>query len=248
MSACKLCLVEAKLCRSHIIPEFAHKTLYDSKHRFRSIYDAKGGKIKWEQKGFREKLLCQRCETALSVYERYAARIFQLPMVRSPGDSANRIHLTKLDYHKLKLFLLSVLWRAGVSELRFHSHVNLGIHEERLRSMVHEGNPGDSTDYGTVLFSLMHEGEALPDFFVEPMPARIQNHNSYLFTYGGFVFVYFISNHNLHAGLRACMLKESGEMIVQEAELSRFEFLRKLWETVARNFPPGPGDELRHGS
>jgi len=242
---CKLCLSEAKLCQSHIIPEFAYKPTYDSKHRFRNIYDAAGGKIKWEQKGFREELLCQRCETALSVYEDYASRILRPPLQKWRKDVKGRIHLTGLDYHKLKLFLLSVLWRAGVSNHHFCSHVKLGRHEERLRSMILEEDPGEPTDYGCVIYALKHEGSPLPDLLVEPTPFKILAHNSYLFVFGGFVFVYFVSSHNLHEGFLLQILSESGEMIVKENELSDFQFLRQMWETVARNFPSVPGDELR---
>lgn len=219
--------------------------MYDEKHRFRSIYDARGGKIKWEQKGFRDDLLCQSCETALSVYEQYASEILRNPLPPATGDESKRILLRGLDYRKLKLFLVSVLWRGSVSKHPFYSHVKLGPHEETLRCMLHAGEPGEPLDYGSVVFSLVHEGKPLRDLFVEPTPTRIESHNAYRFVFAGFVFIYFVSNHDLHPGFRKCILNKNGEMIVLQSELSKFNFLRELWSTVARSFPYRPGDSLR---
>ena len=56
---CRLCLVESELQDSHIISEFQYKPLYDEKHRFFVISSDPRKNDFYEQKGFREKLLCQ---------------------------------------------------------------------------------------------------------------------------------------------------------------------------------------------
>ena len=58
---CQLCEQNKDLRKSHIIPGFLYKPLYDSKNRMAGITE-KGWK-KWEfiQKGLREKILCASC-------------------------------------------------------------------------------------------------------------------------------------------------------------------------------------------
>jgi len=67
-----LCKEDAKLCNSHILPEFFYLDLYEEKHRTLQITKENE---KYIQKGIREYLLCQQCETKLSRYEKYAKEL-----------------------------------------------------------------------------------------------------------------------------------------------------------------------------
>ena len=102
--------------------------------------------------------------------------------------------LNGIDYRKFKLFLMSVLWRAGVSSHPFYSHVELGPHEEKLRLKLINEDPGAPTDYGCAIYSLLLDGAPLRAMFVEPTPARVDNHKIYRFVFSGFVFIYFVSS------------------------------------------------------
>lgn len=55
------------------------------------------------------------------------------------------------DYHKLKLFFLSVLWRAGASSHEFFKRVELGEHFDVLRNHLLTADPGIPDDYSVVL-------------------------------------------------------------------------------------------------
>ena len=59
---CRLCRRESNLRFSHILPEFFYLPMYDELHRTMSV--SSDEKEKLVQKGFREYLLCQECETA----------------------------------------------------------------------------------------------------------------------------------------------------------------------------------------
>lgn len=62
-----------------------------------------------------------------------------------PGLVAGKILLlTNLPYRPLKLFRLSLLWRMSVSSLREFALVKLGPHEERIRQMLLQDDPGQS--------------------------------------------------------------------------------------------------------
>jgi hypothetical protein len=73
---CKLCLKVTILNKSHIIPEFMYNKVYNnSPKRFYSLHinlsNNPVSRKKIEQKGIREYLLCNDCESQLSKYEKY---------------------------------------------------------------------------------------------------------------------------------------------------------------------------------
>ena len=73
---CKLCLKQKDLQKSHLIPEFFYKPLYDEKHRFHVLTTTPEDKNIFEQKGIREKLLCYDCEQYFSQLEDYVRKVF----------------------------------------------------------------------------------------------------------------------------------------------------------------------------
>ena len=75
---CKLCCENKDLRRSHIIPEFLYRNLgiYDDKNRFKVISSNPKKRVKYEQKGFREYLLCDNCEEKIQKWEDYVARFW----------------------------------------------------------------------------------------------------------------------------------------------------------------------------
>ena len=72
MKRCALCQKESELKRSHIIPEFLYKAMYDDKHSFHVLSSVPELPDSMVQKGLRELLLCGDCETHISCFERYA--------------------------------------------------------------------------------------------------------------------------------------------------------------------------------
>lgn len=68
------------------------------------------------------------------------------------GSKALCVEVETNDYDKLKLFFISVLWRAGVSRRPFFRKVRLGPHEGELRRCILEGDPGDFQNYGVLLY------------------------------------------------------------------------------------------------
>lgn len=76
-AVCALCHEPGELRRSHIIPEFFYKPVYDETHRFLQSSTDPADRVLTRQKGLREYLLCQRCETKLSGWETYASKVIK---------------------------------------------------------------------------------------------------------------------------------------------------------------------------
>lgn len=224
-SRCAMCLQEAELRSSHIIPEFLYRALYDDKHRFHEISTRPGKRNALQQKGLRERLLCDACEQRLSSHERYASQFLNGGVGIGIRQDGNRLYLSSLDYTNLKLFQLSILWRAGVSTLPAFSQVDLGPHAGRVLAMLLAGDPGGSDDYGCIMFALMMGADQMQGLIVQPTWARLAGSRAYRFVFGGLIFVYVVSGSRPPAVLRPHFLRSDGTAIVKFEQLENLGFL-----------------------
>ena len=91
---CALCREDRPLRKSHVIPEFMFRPLYDEKHRFWGVSNIPTKRNRIFQKGPREKLLCERCEQRLSHHGSYASEVFfgnaAVKPVRTPTGFCSR--------------------------------------------------------------------------------------------------------------------------------------------------------------
>jgi hypothetical protein len=60
------------------------------------------------------------------------------------------------DYKKLKLFFISMIWRASVASHQFFSKVSLGQFEDIAKQHIANSDPGASEDFSTLLAKLDH--------------------------------------------------------------------------------------------
>jgi len=230
---CRLCLREAPLCKSHIIPEFCFKPFYDKSHRFIEVTDVRKGKVRRGQKGYWERLLCKDCEALISRFERHSRRLFADPLPPLASNTRTvRQHL-RLTYHPLKLFFLSILWRSSVSTDSFFKHVSLGPHEEKIRLMLLNEDPGPPNVYSPMIFALHFSGQPLPDFMIEPMPTRYEARKCYWFVLAGFVVLIFVASHDAPLKFLRHVLSPNRPIETYDKELISFGFLRDVWNKSA---------------
>lgn len=238
---CALCHSEATLKNSHIIPEFLYRSLYDEKHRFHQISADPDQKNVFLQKGLREPLMCERCEQRLSPWERYVSLLLNGGVGVVMRQEGNRIFLSELDYSKLKLFQLSILWRASVSRLPEFSQVNLGPHEERIRRMLLAETPGSAMTYGCIMFMLLNEHELIPDLLVPPTWARLAGQKAYRFIFGGVVFLYVVASTPAPDFVTNHYLQQNGTATVKLQQMKEMPF---LMDTVTRMHSLGKFEPL----
>lgn len=222
---CKLCGEENPLKKSHIIPEFIYGSLYDEKHRFHILSTLKATKNAKLQKGIREHLLCEVCESKLSKYQRYASLVFSGASPTKVNKDGKLITIEGLDYKKFKLFALSVLWRASISTLPFFSQIKLGPHEEPIKKMIYKEETGETDTYPFMLAPVVFENEVLADLIIQPTWSRIQGHYSYRFVFGGIVWLYLVSKHKPPKLILDKTLSEDGVMTMLEKEITSMPFI-----------------------
>ena len=229
---CALCLADAPLRLSHIVPEFLHRDMYDEKHRFFGLSSTPEKAIRQFQKGLREELLCGKCEQTLAGYERYGSRVLYHDSLDGTLIG-NVVGLRSLDYRSLKLFFLSLLWRFGVTSLEIFQSTKLGPHQEELRRMIHEGDPGEALKYPCLLSAVMFNRKHVSDLIVPPSVGRVEGQRVWQIIVGGFLMSFFVVSHNPPASLHALFLQEDGTFNMQIREMREIDFLYEFTREMA---------------
>ena len=240
MGNCKLCLDQAvELRHSHIISEFNYEPCYDEKHRFFRL-STKGPKNKvFEQKGHREYLLCQKCETRLSRWEDYAKGI----LVDGGLSAATRFdwgfEFRGVNYEQFKLYLLSILWRMGASTLEMFGAVKLGRHEEVLRRALMAGDPLDEHVYPVLFVGVTLNGRFLSDFIVPPSPAKDNGIHLYRTVISGILYTFCVGSHRISGDMEVFAIKRDGVLKLPIMEATGIPYLYDYFREVHTAIQPG---------
>lgn len=232
MPNCALCLQDRGLQRSHVIPEFMYTPMYDDKHRFQVISTTNPAREHSEQKGLREKLLCNDCESQLSVHERYVSQVLSGAISVQATHRGDLVSIEGLNYKHFRLFGLSVLWRAGVSRHAFFGQVRLGPHEETLRKLIEQNAPGLPSQYGFFLAPIVHNDRNVRDLMVQPTNARLGGHYCYRFVFGGLVWVFVVSSHSPPQVFRDAFINPEGKMLMLRTELPDLPFIHRTMKKI----------------
>lgn len=225
--ACALCRQISPLRNSHIIPEFLYETLYDEIHRF-NTYGKEGLPILgMEQKGERERLLCDGCEKRFCQYENFACDFIRgglaafaetRPLVVSLSGQLKYTRIDALgspttekvptwiavdgiDYAKLKLFFLSLIWRMGISKLHFFHEVDLGPHQAKIGKMLLNNHPGEPNEYPCEICLVEINERLLTDWQQQPHKYREGMKTFYRFIASGIMFTFWVTNQPIHSGM-----------------------------------------------
>lgn len=153
---CRLCQQDRKLIEAHVIPKSFHRIDPAEKKPSRLVTNVPGRFAQNVPKGIYDRsIVCEECERRFSPWDDYAAELFlqrwsEFQTIEHEG-AAIGYQLSEYDYTKLKLFFLSVMWRAAVSCHPMFYCVSLGPHEETLRDLILAGDPGDTQTFAVVL-------------------------------------------------------------------------------------------------
>jgi hypothetical protein len=233
LGTCKLCLTESvELRKSHIIPEFHYKPCYDEKHRFFRL-STKGPKIKaFEQKGHRERMLCHACETKLSKWEGYAKNILVDGGLAAARKFNWGFEFHGVDYPQFKLYLLSILWRMGASELSMFEMVKLGNHEEKLRLTLVSEDPLDEHVYPVLFVGVTLDGRFLSDFIVPPSVARDDGFHLYRCVINGILYTFCVGSHRLSKDMEKFAINREGVLNLPIMEVRGIPFLYEHFRAI----------------
>ena len=223
---CKLCQKQAKLRNSHILPEFFYQNLYDKDVKRFNTYKInldkpENLKKRIEQKGIREYLLCQDCETLLSKYERYAAetlysknlknKAYVINSKETPDQKKFTYDYAGFDYKLFKIFLLSLLWRIIISDAFKTPNFNFE-NTESLRLAILNQDPLKYDQFGCLVqFKFYTKKLLVKGFILSPYMTGENNEILNIFV-DGYLFSFYLNIETEKA--KHFFLKENGTMTV----------------------------------
>ncbi len=220
MPICKLCGREKKLINAHIIP----KKLYGP------IREASSGESPWvygvgtgkksqqSQSGIYDPdILCGECDgNLIGPWDNYG----QTLLLSSPSpenyivDDAGKLAGYKIDtfdYNQLKLFFMSILWRAAITSDQFFAQVQLGAWEDKLKKMILAQDPGSENDFSVLLFK--YEGD-FSEIMQNPTKEKLDGVNYYRFRFPKYGFLIKVDKRNFHSKLARCLLSSNQPLLI----------------------------------
>jgi hypothetical protein len=217
-------------------------------YRMVGFKDAGGdGKPTIRQKGFRQALLCRNCEHFLNHrYERPNVSIWRAlvegvdhPLLSQnfgvTADGTEYIDVAGVDYAQFKLFLLLQIWRASIATREEYASVQLGAHEEIIRRMLLDHDPGPQRLYPCLL-TLFNRHIRL----ISPMvPGRFGAHGTYQIIITRIALWFFVSDFTDSEGVLDVAVNERGifrAMIAQPEEVPLFtDTMKKITQIKERS-------------
>lgn len=211
---CLLCEMTRPLVEAHIIPRPFFAIHGSAGHPAKVLSNSPGVHPKRSPTGFYDgDILCEQCDRAIGAWDQYGAEVFihELEQFKPVGDAAHVAAFSRAeyDYDRLKLFLLSVLWRAGVSSRDEFKRVHLGPHADEIRRMMLAGSAGPAQRYSAVL-SVFTVNNTLPNFAIpimDPFHERWHGVNAYRLSFGLFTAYIKVDNRSLPEKLERVMLR-----------------------------------------
>jgi hypothetical protein len=254
MATCKLCKRERELRNSHIIPEFMYQNLYGTNQKkfYQStinLNNEKDSPIKSHQKGIRELLFCDECETLLSKYENYAAEIIYAKNKRSKvkiteeKEGVNQVFLYKyidFSYNEFKIFLLSILYRVIISS-SFYSPPLPEAMVEKLRTAILSEEPLNYDDFGCLMQIILYEkSHPVKGFILDPFVSGGREPGILNIFIDGIMYSFYLNSEDIPQGIKNNFLQTNGEMNVIGRILFNdkglFERIKKVYDSLKAKF------------
>ncbi|MGB6603452.1 MAG: hypothetical protein WBE65_04075 [Steroidobacteraceae bacterium] len=159
MPICKLCHEDRVLVRSHIIPDAFNRALKGGMDAPPVMLSNNPRQHPKRRPGghYDEDLVCDPCERRFLPWDTCGADFFlnRLPTegqpLTAPNGEAVAHQFENVDYTQLKLFAISLLWRASASSNEFFRRVQLGPYEEAARQLILNQAPGTADEFATMI-------------------------------------------------------------------------------------------------
>lgn len=187
MIKCQYCgEIFPKLAKAHIIPRSFYKAIRgDDKYSIEiTIGESYKNEKIWQCGIHDSNIVCEECEKLFCEFDTHGYKVLSEALSQRNIWCDLNGHpcaylIENADYHKLKLFFLSMLWRAHASTQFFWEHVSLGCHEPIIRSHISEKIAPPYNEYETFMFNLSNKHYS--NLIIPPWPQKIYDVSFYRF-------------------------------------------------------------------
>lgn len=226
MPICRLCGLEKQLIQAHIFSRNLYKSIREASsseppsNQVPRIYSVgTKQKSKQIQSGIHDSsILCKECDNGLiGSWDNYGQTFLLSPsspenyLVDNVGKTA-AYRIDKFDYKQLKLFFMSMLWRAAITNHEFFNQIKLGSWEEKLRNMILAKDSGSENDFSVVLFK--YEGY-LSEIMQNPTKQRQDGVNYYRFRFPNYGFLIKVDQRDFLSKLLPFVLSPNQQLLIR---------------------------------
>ena len=223
MRSCNLCAQRRKLIKAHIIPHaFYPKGENPRSYDIRNLAPPK----RIPMGHYDQKILCAVCDNALGQWDHEAVSVLRqkslIPVHINgvyPADQFGNIRIVAVEefnYYKLKLFFVSLLWRASITKLTYFSKVNLGPQANELRDIIVKESYLNEDEYS--IFVVRYAQDFASSIGENPRTLTIGDATAVRFMFGGYIVYINVSNRRFPSYCEGVVLKPDSKlyMLVQD--------------------------------
>jgi hypothetical protein len=246
MPICKLCGADTRLVKAHIIPEAFYRDLKTQKdsplHMLATDADEY---VRRSQTGeYDSEIVCRVCEDLFQPYDDYAADLLinnrDTAFTRRRAFDRDVFTAKHFDYSKLKLFIVSVLWRGSESGRKFFARISLGPRASIAKQMIKDGNPGSRFEFSAVLSRwTVPPGASLPPkLMANPYADRIDGVRTARLYLGSFVVDLSTERRPLPPPLIKAVISPMRPLVALGRDLMSSKDLRVFHDRIMRYDKP----------
>jgi len=232
---CKLTGEMGKGVKSHIIPRSFYEIEPQENGSIELMTNKKGEYNKRAPIGiYDQDIFIEKGEKLFDKLDSFGAELLinNFDSFKEINDSNNSLiawSIQDYSYQTIKLFVLSVIWRAHTSKQSFFSRVDLGIHADKIKSMLLDSNPGDENQYSVNI--VRWKSNDFGAMFMDPARVRFDEINYYQLYCGRYVFYIKIDKRESSKKLKKTQLTDGQDFLVVARDLEEskeFSAMRKI--------------------
>ena len=155
MATCNYCTYDKELIKAHIYPKKLYNPMKDSfqdskpADRVPYAFSKDGSAKQWQNGIYDENILCGCCDKLLGYFDEHGQSV--LKNIREAEGDVITLKKEDFNYNTFKLFFLSILWRASISNLPFFDKIKLGHEEPLIKEMLIDNNSGNPDLYSVII-------------------------------------------------------------------------------------------------
>ena len=184
-------------------------------------------------------IVCEECERLFSKPDDYANSFFSADIpedcfIIDKGEKFTYI-IKNYDYHSLKLFFISLLWRASASTQPFFSNVKIGAFENQIKEMIINNDPGDEDTFS---ITLTRYDNPLSLQMLKPFRKKWFDINYYIFYLRGWKTYIKVDKRLAPQMVRGFIAKPDQPLMVlylnflQSSEIRTMKKMAELWKDI----------------
>jgi len=178
-------------------------------------------------------ILCAECDgNLIGPWDNYGQKLLmnQINTIENSAkdiDASSFYKIDSFDYKKLKLFFMSILWRASITDHPFFTEVKLGCWEENLKTMIQTQNPGSETDFSVIVFK--YKGQ-FSEIMHNPTKERNSGINYYRFRFPKYGFLIKVDQRRFPSGLEPYIIAPNQSLLIRVLEYENSKEYNRILE------------------